>query len=62
LEKSIECALKGKRSSTFSLCDKCRTHAPGNKTPEESLNYLRAHVESFPVIDAHYARKQKQFL
>jgi len=28
-----------------------------NKTPEESLNYVRAHVESFPVIDAHYSRK-----
>jgi len=62
LEKNIENALEGKRSSTFSLCDKCRTHAPGTKTPEKSLNYVKTHIESFPVMDTHYTRKYTKII
>lgn len=32
-------------------------HEPANKTPEESLRYIRAHIKSFPAETSHYCRK-----
>lgn len=33
-------------------------HSPHNKTKEEDLERVRRHIESFPVVEGHYTRKE----
>jgi hypothetical protein len=56
-EKYVHTALKSKIAGTFGKVDgrgKCRPH---NKTPAAKLDEVRKHIESFPVVDAHYTRQ-----
>ena len=32
-------------------------HEPKNKTPEEDVQFVRAHIQSFPTESSHYCRK-----
>ena len=34
-------------------------HEPKNKTPEEDVQFVRAHIQSFPTESSHYCRKDK---
>lgn len=56
-EAYINHALKGKSEGHFQGFDNRGRHTPANKTPEYKLKKVREHIESFPVVDAHYTRK-----
>ena len=32
-------------------------HEPKNKTPEEDVQFVRAHIQSFPTESSHYSQK-----
>ena len=36
--------------------DKRGRHEPGNKTPEETISYVKQHIASFPQYESHYSR------
>ncbi|KAK3085282.1 hypothetical protein FSP39_001017 [Pinctada imbricata] len=63
-EKTVEYALKSNSHKTFSSQDKRGRHVPHNLTPEPSMEHVRRHIESFPVMDPHYTRKdtRRKFL
>ncbi|CAH1643294.1 unnamed protein product [Spodoptera littoralis] len=42
----------------FTKIDNRGRQAPANKTPEEQIQDVKDHIESFPVIDSHYCRKK----
>ena len=56
--------MKCKSSGIFLSTDKRGKHLPHNKTPEAVINEVKSHIESFPVVEAHYTRKdtKRQFL
>ena len=56
--------MRGKISGMFKEKDKRGRHSPHNKTPKETIQCVRKHIESFPVVDPHYTRKDtsRQFL
>ena len=56
-EAYINHALKGKSEGHFQGLDNRGRHTPANKIPEYKLQKVREHIESFPVVDAHYTRK-----
>ena len=56
-EKTIEFALKSSKTKTFASIDKRGHHVPHNAPPDASLDHVRKHIESFPVMDPHYIRK-----
>ena len=37
--------------------DKRGKHTPSKETPEEDLHHVRGHIESFPITESHYTRK-----
>lgn len=37
--------------------DKRGKHEPHNKTTKYAMEVVRKHIESFPVVDGHYTRK-----
>jgi hypothetical protein len=41
----------------FKEKDKRGRHSPHNETPKEAIQFVRKHIESFPVVDPHYTRK-----
>ena len=43
--------------SNASLPDLHGKHPPTNKTPTAQVSYVKQHIESFPVVDSHYCRK-----
>ena len=36
--------------------DKWGRHEPGNKTPKETISYVKQHIASFPQYVSHYSR------
>lgn len=42
----------------FDNIDHRGKHVPSNKTSDEKLDQIRAHIESFPCMESHYVRKQ----
>ena len=38
-------------------CDQRGKHEPGNKTRKETIDVIKAHVNSFPRYKSHYSRK-----
>jgi hypothetical protein len=40
--------------------DKRGKKAPPNKTKEDDVQFVREHIESFPLIDSHYCRKDSK--
>lgn len=55
----IETAVKYiDKNGSFSYADHRGRRAPANKTPDDQLQDVKNHIESFPVLDSHYCRKQ----
>jgi len=50
-------ALANQEHGIFTSHDKRGKHIPKNKTPDDKLKNVKDHIESFPVMDAHYIRK-----
>ena len=59
-ERLIETSMKGKETGVYSSSDRRGKHSPHNKTPRVMLDDVRKHINSFPVVDAHYTRKDTQ--
>ena len=53
----IRCTLSRKTDRTFEGTDKRGKHTPANKTSDETLDSIRQHIKSFPIMDSHYKRK-----
>jgi hypothetical protein len=51
------CTIK-KTHGTFEGTDKRGKHTPANKTSDETLDSIRQHIMSFPIMDSHYKRKR----
>ncbi|CAC5362185.1 unnamed protein product [Mytilus coruscus] len=49
--------MENQRSGVFVGIDKRGRHTPHNKTSDAALKAIRSHIESFPVVDGHYTRK-----
>ncbi|MEW8548265.1 MAG: hypothetical protein AB2693_32575, partial [Candidatus Thiodiazotropha sp.] len=54
-EKTISTALKYKKGGIYTPVQQKRI--PHNATPSYIIDAVKAHIESFPVMDAHYTRK-----
>lgn len=63
-KRVIYTALKGQPSGRFVSFDKRGRHTPHYKTPEALLDKVRQHIESVPIVEAHYTRQdtKRQFL
>ena len=61
-DKMIRCTLARKVHGSFEGTDKRGKHTPANKTTEEKTDYIKRHIESFPVMQSHYKRKDSQRL
>lgn len=57
-DTTVDTALKKKTDGGIILPDKRGKKTPSNKLPEETRNSIRAHIESFPVIESHYSRER----
>ena len=55
--KTVETAVKKKHNNASPISDKRGKHCAHNRTPTEDLDIVRTHIESFPVVESHYARK-----
>jgi hypothetical protein len=53
----IRCTLSRKTHESFEGTDKRGKHTPANKTYDETLDSIRQHIKSFPIMDSHYKRK-----
>lgn len=53
----ITTALAKRTPSLTSKPDMRGKKTPPNKTPEHKVDYIKKHIESFPVIDSHYCRQ-----
>jgi hypothetical protein len=53
-ERVVELAMRDKISVMFKEKDKRGRHSPYSKTPKETIQFVRKHKESFPVVDPHY--------
>ena len=57
-EVPMNSALKERsENNSFVGEDKRGKRTPSNKTPEEDLHHVRRHIESFPITESHYTRK-----
>lgn len=56
-DEMIRCTLSRKTHGTFEGTDKRGKHTPANKTSDETLDSIRQHIMSFPIMDSHYKRK-----
>lgn len=63
-EKAIEYAVTRSSAGAFTTKDKRGQHTPHNKTPEAKVEEIKRYIESFPVVDGHYTRKdsKRQYL
>ncbi|CAC5384805.1 unnamed protein product [Mytilus coruscus] len=50
-------ALQNQQDGVFVGEDKHGKHVPYNKTTKTAMDLVRRHIESFPVVDGHYTRK-----
>ena len=50
-------AFKNHQGGVYVGEDRRGRHAPHNKTTKTALDWVRKHIESFPVVDGHYTRK-----
>lgn len=53
----IHTALMKRTQSNTSLPDLRGKRPPTNKTPSAQVSWVKQHIESFPVVDSHYCRK-----
>lgn len=56
-ERTVDRSLRSKHSGTFATTDKRGKHVPHNITPDSMVEDIPKHIESFPVHEAHYTRK-----
>jgi len=49
--------MKKKEAGVFVSCDNRGKHSPHNKIPENIIDGVRIHIESFPTVEVHYTRK-----
>ena len=63
-EKAIEYAVTRSSAGVFTTKDKRGQHTPHNKTPDAKVEDIKSHIESFPVVEGHYTRKdsKRQYL
>jgi len=59
-DKTVRCALGKKSHGVFQGTDGRGKHIPTNKTSEETLEGIRQPIQSFPVMDSHYKRKNSK--
>ena len=50
-------AFKNQQGGVYVGEDRRGKHASHNKTTKTVLDWVRKHIESFPVVDGHYTRK-----
>ena len=55
--KTVDYALKRKQATDSPIKDKRGTGTYHNKTPEVDIERIHAHIDSFPAMESHYARK-----
>ena len=55
-DKLIRCTLSKQQHGGFASVDKRGKHTPSNKT-DTRKQYVKTHIESFPVVESHYTRK-----
>lgn len=59
----INTAVRGRsENKLFIEYDKRGKHCPSNKTSVEDFNEIKIHINSFPVVESHYARKSTKRL
>ena len=63
-KKTVDYALKKQQHGTFQETDMRGKMPSANKTPEERVNGVCKHIESFPTVESHYTRKRpkRQYL
>ena len=63
-KKTVDYALKKQQNGTFQETDMRGKMLSANKTPEERVNGVCKHIESFPTVETHYTRKgsKRQYL
>ena len=52
----IQHLMEKARHSSTPISDLRGHHKPGNTLPEETVEYVRKHIESFPKMESHYCR------
>ena len=50
-------AFKNQQGGVYVGEDRRGKHTSHNKTTKTALDWVRKHIESFPVVDGHYIRK-----
>lgn len=63
-EKTVTYAMKNKGGQTCGTSDNRGRKSSHNKTPVQTVEDIKRHIESFLVVEAHYTRKDtnRQFL
>ena len=46
-----------RKCNVWDLQKQIKVVEPKNKTPEEDVQFVRAHIQSFPNESSHYSRK-----
>ena len=55
--QTVETVMKKKKNTSSPISDKRGKHTAHNRTPTEDLEIVRLPIESFPVVESHYSRK-----
>lgn len=56
-ERTVYHNLSNQEYGMYTSSDRRGKHTPTNKTPEHKLRSVKEHIESFPLLDPHYTRK-----
>ena len=59
-ERLIETSMKGTDTGLYSSSDRKWKHIPHNKTSRVELDDVGKHINSFPVVNAHFSWKDTQ--
>ncbi|KAI4455584.1 dna-directed rna polymerases i ii and iii subunit rpabc2 [Holotrichia oblita] len=61
----VDNAIAGvNNNGLFNAVDKRGRNTPSNKTPDQDIQRIKNHIESFPTMESHYCRKntKRQYL
>ena len=54
----LDCAIQAQiKTDGTPYCDERGRHAPGNKTTEDDIAFIKQHINSFPRYQSHYSRQ-----
>jgi hypothetical protein len=56
-ESFVHNALRNQQGGVYLGTDKRGKHEPHNKTTKNAMELVQKHIESFPVVEGHYTRK-----